>query len=370
VRTWFDMDRLEGGDDYDRKIQKNIARCSYFHPGDLREHRAADGAYFRREWSYAIDRTRNMADDAIFILPICVDETNVGAARVPDKFRSLHITPAAGGDAPGGVREAACASSSRPTHERRRRSRPARRGGTSATLNLVDPEHPWLGLDSFSEETRQYFYGRDEEVAELARRVQRKTLSILFGQSGLGQDLHPARGHRAAAAQGGLLPGLRAHRLRARIAGAVAADQAGDLPRDRGCRDAGRGRARRSRASRCGNSSITATTSFATRTATALRPLIIFDQFEEIFTLGQGDAFGRERANEFIDDLADLVENRPPKALELMIESEDAIVDRFDFERADYRILIALREDYLAHLEGLKGRMPSITQNRMRPRRA
>jgi tetratricopeptide (TPR) repeat protein len=49
-----------------------------------------------------------------------------------------------------------------------------------------------------------------------------------------------------------------------------------------------------------------------------------------------------------------------------MLESEDSIVDRFDFERADYRVLIALREDYLAHLEGLKQRMPSITQNRMR----
>ncbi|HET8584978.1 MAG TPA: toll/interleukin-1 receptor domain-containing protein, partial [Casimicrobiaceae bacterium] len=30
IRTWFDLDRLEGGDDYDRKIQRNIARCSYF----------------------------------------------------------------------------------------------------------------------------------------------------------------------------------------------------------------------------------------------------------------------------------------------------------------------------------------------------
>ncbi len=38
----------------------------------------------------------------------------------------------------------------------------------------------------------------------------------------------------------------------------------------------------------------------------------------------------------------------------------------FDFARADYRILIALREDYLAHLEGVKDIMPSITQNRMR----
>src|SRR4029078_7164921 len=38
-----------------------------------------------------------------------------------------------------------------------------------------------------TEETRQCFYGREEEVAELARRVQRKLLAILFGQSGLGK---------------------------------------------------------------------------------------------------------------------------------------------------------------------------------------
>ena len=35
VKTWFDLERLEGGDDYDRKIQRNIARCSYFIPDRL-----------------------------------------------------------------------------------------------------------------------------------------------------------------------------------------------------------------------------------------------------------------------------------------------------------------------------------------------
>ena len=48
------------------------------------------------------------------------------------------------------------------------------------------------------------------------------------------------------------------------------------------------------------------------------------------------------------------------------IEDDDEATEDFDFARADYRILIALREDYLAHLEGVKGIMPSITQNRMR----
>ncbi|MGH8214565.1 MAG: hypothetical protein ACREPZ_02560, partial [Rhodanobacteraceae bacterium] len=56
----------------------------------------------------------------------------------------------------------------------------------SDTVTL-DPENPWLGLFSYSEETRAYFHGRDEEAAELARRVQRKLLTVLFGQSGLGK---------------------------------------------------------------------------------------------------------------------------------------------------------------------------------------
>ncbi len=48
------------------------------------------------------------------------------------------------------------------------------------------------------------------------------------------------------------------------------------------------------------------------------------------------------------------------------MDEDEAAAEDFDFARADYRILIALREDYLAHLESVKGTMPSITQNRMR----
>ncbi len=97
-----------------------------------------------------------------------------------------------------------------------------------------------------------------------------------------------------------------------------------------------------------------------------LVPLLIFDQFEEIFTLAQSDDFGRARAARFIADLSDLVENRPPKELEERLEQDDAAAEKFDFARGDYRVLISLREDYLAPLEGLKSSMPSITQNRLR----
>jgi hypothetical protein len=100
ITTWFDMDRLEGGDDYDRKIQRNIARCSYFIPViSAATQRRLEG-YFRREWSYAMDRVRNMADGALFILPVTIDGTNAVDALVPDKFKALHFTPMPGGAVP------------------------------------------------------------------------------------------------------------------------------------------------------------------------------------------------------------------------------------------------------------------------------
>jgi hypothetical protein len=92
ITTWFDMDRLEVGDDYDRKIQRNIARCSYFIPVVSATTERRLEAYFRREWSYALDRVRNMADGAVFILPVTIDGTDAGSAHVPDKFRALHFT--------------------------------------------------------------------------------------------------------------------------------------------------------------------------------------------------------------------------------------------------------------------------------------
>ena len=234
-----------------------------------------------------------------------------------------------------------------------------------ATETTIDPENPWLGLSSYSEETRAYFHGRDEEAAELARRVQRKLLTVLFGQSGLG---------KTSLLRAGLVPRLRGSGF---CPVYVRIDYAAESP---------------SPAEQIKQAifKVTAEAGHWTRAGSAvegeslweflhhrgdllrdangetLLPLLIFDQFEEIFTLAQADDAGRQRAKRFLDELADLVENRPPADLERRLENDEANADDFDFARADYRILISLREDYLAHLESVKGTMPSITQNRMR----
>ena len=228
-----------------------------------------------------------------------------------------------------------------------------------------DSQHPWLGLASFTEESRGYFYGREEEVAELARRVQRKLLTVLFGQSGLG---------KTSILRAGLVPRLREQGYCPIY---VRVDYGRDSPEPaEQIKQAIKRTARR--AGEWTQVGVAAAGEslweylhhrddvLRDEAGNTLIPLIIFDQFEEIFTLAQSDEFGRARAATFMADLADLVENRPPHELEARLETDDSLAERIDFARGDYRVLIALREDYLAPLEGLKGAMPSITQNRLR----
>ena len=100
LTTWFDLDRLEGGDDYDRKIRANIQRCSFFLPVISATTQRRHEAYFRREWSYAVDRARNIADGGKFILPVCIDDTPESEALVPEQFKALHIVRMPGGEPP------------------------------------------------------------------------------------------------------------------------------------------------------------------------------------------------------------------------------------------------------------------------------
>jgi tetratricopeptide (TPR) repeat protein len=93
----------------------------------------------------------------------------------------------------------------------------------------------------------------------------------------------------------------------------------------------------------------------------------VFDQFEEIFTLGNAPALRAKRLP-FLPELADLIENRPPASLERKLEDEPERIDTILFAKQDYRVLLSLREDYLPQLEGLKPLAPSIMENRQRLR--
>lgn len=97
ITAWFDLDRLESGDDFARKIRGNVARCSYFIPViSATTQRRVEG-WFRREWNWAVDRTEAMAAGARFILPVCIDDTPEKEAIVPEEFLRAHWLRLPGG---------------------------------------------------------------------------------------------------------------------------------------------------------------------------------------------------------------------------------------------------------------------------------
>ena len=207
-------------------------------------------------------------------------------------------------------------------------------GGPAAGAASVDAEHPWLGLASFTEETRRYFHGREDEVAELARRVQRKLLTILFGQSGLG---------KTSILRAGIVPRLRPEGY---CPVYVRIDYSRESPPP--SEQIKQAIFRETQASGAWTKTGVAAEGeslweflhhrddvLQDASGRKLVPLLIFDQFEEIFTLAQSDDFGRRRAAQFVEDLADLVENRPPRALEERIDRDEDAAAMFDFARAD-----------------------------------
>lgn len=86
VEVWFDQRHLEGGDDFDQEIKRNIRACSYFLPVVSANTQARPEGYFRLEWKLAVERAKLIADTVPFILPVAIDPIGEGEALVPERF--------------------------------------------------------------------------------------------------------------------------------------------------------------------------------------------------------------------------------------------------------------------------------------------
>jgi hypothetical protein len=87
--VWYDENELGGGDSWDQKIRRQIRDCEYFMPVVSATTEQRKEGYFRREWRLATDRSLDMADDVLFLIPVTIDGTSENGARVPDKFLSV-----------------------------------------------------------------------------------------------------------------------------------------------------------------------------------------------------------------------------------------------------------------------------------------
>jgi hypothetical protein len=97
-----------------------------------------------------------------------------------------------------------------------------------------------------------------------------------------------------------------------------------------------------------------------------LTPVIVLDQFEELFTLGERVL---ELVREFMNDLGDLAENRIPADLAARIDNDEAVAARFHLLSCNYKLLISLREDFLPELEEWCRLIPALGRSRMRVHR-
>lgn len=89
LEVWLDESELGGGDAWDQKIRRQIRECDYFMPVVSARTEARHEGYFRREWRLAVERTLDMADDHLFLLPVVIDGTDETRARVPEKFLAV-----------------------------------------------------------------------------------------------------------------------------------------------------------------------------------------------------------------------------------------------------------------------------------------
>ena len=72
--------------------------------------------------------------------------------------------------------------------------------GSDTQPSRLDFEHPWPGLAAYDEASRDFFHGRKREALELLRLIRLASLTALYGKSGLG---------KSSLLQAGLFPLLR-----------------------------------------------------------------------------------------------------------------------------------------------------------------
>ena len=232
-----------------------------------------------------------------------------------------------------------------------------------ATVNADDP---WPGLLAFREADSGYFQGRKTETEELLRLVMRERLTVLLGLSGLG---------KSSLLQAGLFPRLRLEGIfpvyiRLDFS-APDSDLVGPVMSTI---------TREARAAQIEAPLVLPgetlweyfhrqDNDFWNSRNRPVTPLLVFDQFEELFTLGSLDSQRAAATAVLCEQLSDLAEGRPPMGLKARLDERPDEARAFSFTRHPYKILLSIREDFLPDLETLRARMPDVALNRLRLRR-
>jgi len=224
----------------------------------------------------------------------------------------------------------------------------------------VSPENPWPGLEAYDEASAEFFCGRKQEAEELLRLIHRAPLTVIYGKSGLG---------KTSLLQAGLFPLLRQdHFLPVMLRldfseGMKVAPLEQVAQRLREALD-------RCKADYCPMETRESLWEYLHRRDSAefwsednfpLTPLLVFDQFEELFSRTGGNA---RIVEQVFDELADLIENRIPA--ELTSDAAKERRGRLDLLSQRYGVVLSFREDFLPEIRTWEKKVPSLLRNYLR----
>jgi sugar lactone lactonase YvrE len=217
----------------------------------------------------------------------------------------------------------------------------------------VDPQHPYPGLYSFQETDSKFFYGRKKETQDLLKLIENNTLTIIFGKSGVG---------KTSLLRAGLMPKLR-ERYYLPIYLRIDFGNEKKTPIAQ-TRETIQSKIKELDPSAPAFEDMTLWEyfSFVKILKGYVKPLLFFDQFEEMFTTGRDNL---DSINEFVTGLADLVENRVPVPVREKLEKQKKTVV-YKNRGLDFRVILSLREDYLPQFESLYRYIPSMRHSRYR----
>lgn len=253
---------------------------------------------------------------------------------------------------------------------------------------MEEKKNPWLGLESYQE--GEVLYGRDDDIRDLIQCIINDIDTLLYGKSGIGKSSLLNAGIFPAARRKGFLPVLvrLSHKENCNYLSQIndaiiaATGLAGN--------DRHEIQLRIREVIKCKDPQSETLYEFFHRhtfhdeDGKRIKLLIVFDQFEEIFTLQTDEAKKRS----FFAQMADLLNDIMPDGLhpksedvsvpkELVNTESDSSSDIFDnididsnddfpeyINDNDTHFVFTIREDFLSELEYYTSSIPSLKQNR------
>ena len=263
--------------------------------------------------------------------------------------------------------------------------------GSTDSLTILN--NPWKGLNSYS--YGDTLYGRDDELQKLSQFINYNTLTVVYGRSGIGKTSLINAGIMPALEKNGLFPvNLRfdhnedaldyssqmIEALRKSLPSTLVDSDSGDETFSSGRIEE---LVPKIEDDKCAKESLWEffhRHRFYDADENQIKPLVIIDQFEEIFTLQKN----RKKIGPFFSELTDLINGSCPsyiveankrKVEALRADAEAQGMTLFDYmskyeslpkyiKTSDFCIVIVIREDYLASLERNTALIPAMLHNR------